>query len=412
MPGWGNAVIGAAVVLLPGTFAWFGTRALLRSAAEPLLEERLQDYYRAFLSIVVLALVLTGALSALLPGLPAGWMVALEGLATFMGFFHTRRALFGETWGLPAYIFFHLRQTLAWAGFWLLLVFGPRLVASWPSSSDRWLAAYGMGTALLLWAVFSRFLFCALLGARPLRAPELAARFAEIAARSRVQPPLVYEVAPRGGNWSNAVALPGSGACVLLGRSLLEALAADEAAALFAHEVAHLELYGERRLRRAVLRWITPVGVVACAFAARFPSTSSSGVAFWGWCALVVLAYRAVRSRKNWEAAADRRGAELCGDAQQLARGLAKLHALARLPRRWAPDADRQASHPSLADRVAALAEVAGTSEPEGAAAAEASAPERAAANGFRAIHLAVRKILVVVVMIIGFVAIWTVLHR
>ena len=64
------------------------------------------------------------------------------------------------------------------------------------------------------------------------------------------------------------------------------------------------------------------------------------------------------------EAESDRRAVELCGDGLALARALTKLHALARLPRRWPLEMERTASHPSLARRIQAIEAAAGIPSP------------------------------------------------
>src|SRR5262245_47721626 len=60
-------------------------------------------------------------------------------------------------------------------------------------------------------------------------------------------------------------------------------------------------------------------------------------------------------ARQKHEAESDVRAVELCGDAEALVRALVKIHALAHLPRRWALDFERHASHPSLARRIQAI---------------------------------------------------------
>ena len=49
------------------------------------------------------------------------------------------------------------------------------------------------------------------------------------------------------------------------------------------------------------------------------------------------------------------------GDSEALIRALTKLHAFARLPRRWDTEFERHATHPSLARRIQAIHAAAGT---------------------------------------------------
>src|SRR6266511_1973850 len=80
-----------------------------------------------------------------------------------------------------------------------------------------------------------------------------------------------------------------------------------------------------------------------------------------GWT-FMLLAFLALHSagRRAHEADSDRRAVALCGDADALGRALAKVHALSQLPRRWSAEAERSATHPSLARRIQAIRAEAG----------------------------------------------------
>ena len=63
---------------------------------------------------------------------------------------------------------------------------------------------------------------------------------------------------------------------------------------------------------------------------------------------------RAAKSQQH-ETESDLRAAALCGDPEALVRGLVKLHLHARIPRRYAVDVERAATHPSLVRRIQAI---------------------------------------------------------
>jgi Zn-dependent protease with chaperone function len=91
-------------------------------------------------------------------------------------------------------------------------------------------------------------IFRAIIGARRLDRSDLQPAFDEILARSRARAPGLYHAGPRGGRWVSALALPlVHGSSVLMSDTLLDLFERDEIAAIFAHEVAHLEHFDRRR---------------------------------------------------------------------------------------------------------------------------------------------------------------------
>lgn len=86
--------------------------------------------------------------------------------------------------------------------------------------------------------------------------------------------------------------------------------------------------------------------------AAREVSGPATFALFFG---LVVAWFLQQSSHRPQESACDRRAAELCGDPETLVRALGRLHAMALMPRRLAPEDEVSTSHPSLASRVAAI---------------------------------------------------------
>jgi len=269
----------------------------------------------------------------------------------------TRRALFGETWSLVGYLDWSVRLFVAWAGFWTLLAWAPYLV----DAADRywWIATGVLVVALAAWQRWYPQMFLRTIRARPLDPASLSTEFASgvrrVLAASRAATPLLWRVGPPGGVVANALALPSaSGSSVLFSETLLEALTPSEATAIFAHEVAHLEHYDRHRLRRMTVVTLT---LIACAvasapLAARLaPGRIWIAIALWPIAVVLAMALRGRHSQHN-ETASDRRAIQLCGDAQALASALVKLHALARVPRRWSPEMQQRASHPSLAKRL------------------------------------------------------------
>ena len=83
-------------------------------------------------------------------------------------------------------------------------------------------------------------------------------------------------------------------------------------------------------------------------------------VPLWAVPLAVALGIRA-RDRQQHETASDLRAAALTGQPEALVRALAKLHFIARVPRRWDWEIERHATHPSLARRIQGIRAAAGT---------------------------------------------------
>ena len=352
-----SAALALVVALLPGVAAWWTGRRLVPLRDDPALPERLMTRRTRLAQAVGLCWVV----QLFLPG-GGVWMIAPGAVALLAGSFPARRALFDETWGLAGYLVWSLRLALASLGFWLLLAAAPT-VAQWAGGSG--LAMGGMAAGLLAWGFWFVPIFLAIVGARPLERPDLAAAFADILARSRAAPPRLCRAGPRGGRWVSALALPSArGSAVLLSDTLLDLFDREELTAVFAHEVAHLEHFDRRRcLWMLLAQWLLVVaGAVALPLAthALDPGTRGWIPGLWFLVMWLGLALRLAR-RQAHEAESDRRAVELCRDGEALARALTRLHALARLPRRWPVELERTASHPSLARRIQAIRKAAGT---------------------------------------------------
>jgi hypothetical protein len=155
----GSSFVAFAVVLLPGIAAWWTGRRLIPLRDNPALPERLM----ARRTRLAQAAGICWAGQLILPG-GSLWMLAPGLLALLTGSFASRRALFGETWGLGPYLAWVLRLGVASVGFWTLLAAAPALV-EWAGGS--WLAMGVLTAVLLAWSVWFAAIFRATIGARP-----------------------------------------------------------------------------------------------------------------------------------------------------------------------------------------------------------------------------------------------------
>ena len=89
---------------------------------------------------------------------------------------------------------------------------------------------------------------------------------------------------------------------------------------------------------------------------------SAGWLACAAWPVVVVISMAAlVQDRQKHETASDLRAIALTGNPEALVRALVKLHAMARVPRRWDADLERHHSHPSLKRRIQDIRAAAGT---------------------------------------------------
>jgi Zn-dependent protease with chaperone function len=356
-----SSAILALLAVMPGAIVWWSGRQLAPRLDDPVLPERLAVSRRQHGIVFVVTLALLGTFAPW--SLP--WTVPLAVAAITAGGYPLRRVLYQETWSLATCLWFVGRISVGLFAFWGLLAALP-LLAQRAGSAD-WLVGAGLGSVLLLWNARHADILRFLVRARPLEDGNGAARFRELATRCTVGLPR-FEVVPLGGGViANAFALPSLQVpSVLFTETLLERLEDDEAAAICAHELAHLEHYNHRLLRR--LNAVTVALIVMGASIA--PVSRSLNLDISSWLAPVWLGLFAIapalraRDRQRQESVCDARAVTLIGDPDPLVRALTKLYLIARVPRRVDSRAERYDTHPSLARRIRDIRGAAGAAPP------------------------------------------------
>ena len=356
----GRTALTVLIALAPALIAWLADRRLLARHDDPALPELIASRRRANIRAIGIAI----GVMVVLGGADAAWGIPLLITALAAAAYPVRTRLLGETWGFGRYLWYAGLSFIGGFGFWIALSYAPILVQQsidalgagrWP-----WIVATAVVVAavLLAWEHWYPRLWLWTHDARPLVDPVLTPRFAEVVRRAGTVAPAVYRVGPQGSRFVNAMALPSvTRPAVAMGDALLELLDADEATAIFAHEVAHFDHFTPRRVRRSQL--INQLLIVASVTLPLVGALRGGGWTEWiGWVwpliVLGALLQRAARSQQH-ETESDLRAAQLCGDPEALVRGLMTLHVHARIPRRYAVDVERAASHPSLVRRIQAI---------------------------------------------------------
>jgi len=352
LPPWAAALL----ALIPGATALWWGRAAAAGAADAARAERLAAARKR-----------TGPIFGFCTGLlvvtavdDAAWTLPLLVLARMVAGYYVRRTVYGETWSLLAYLSFYLRLIVAMFGYWLLLAVAPGLVASWPA--HPWLAGTLLMAVFWTWSEFYSPAFRFVLRARPIAPVDLLTRFQSLADACALPPVAFVEIPTGGGMIANAVALPSirRPAAAFTSR-LLEELTADEAVAICAHEVAHLEHYRPRIRLIAIAGHL--LSAAGCFLVPAMPWLASDWYISWVPLLFVGMLLRAKKRQAN-ETASDLRALALTGNADALISALTKLHALSHIARRWDPEAEAHATHPSLARRIQAIRAAAGAPHP------------------------------------------------
>jgi Zn-dependent protease with chaperone function len=347
----------ALIAILPGLTSWWFGRRLRTLADDPILPERLTSYQRRNGFVLVLA---AGTITVL-SSASLVWTLPLVFVATYAGAFPLRQVLFAETWSLAAYLWFFTRLYAGLFGFWFVLAAVPALASA--AGGAGWLAAVLLACALLVWndryAAFVRI--C--LRTRPLDEGPFLDRCRQLAAACSLPATRFERIDLHGGVIANALALPSRrGSSVLYTDTLLARLDSDEAAAICAHELGHLEHYHPQRLRRLHLISMA-LTVLAAAWTPAFRlmgMTSGWTTAAWLGVLTAALVVRA-RDKQRQETACDAKAVALVG-AEPTISALTRLYTIARIPRRVDVQQDRSGTHPSLARRIRDIRKAAGSS--------------------------------------------------
>ena len=371
----GRSLLLLLFCLVPAALSWLSRRSLVARRDDAVLPERLialgrRDWVATWAACS--AVVVIGRISDLL------WAVPIVVVTLIAAGYPLRRALFDERWSLVEYVVTMLRLMFAVWGLWIAIALSPFLARA--AGSLDWLSAIALTALLLAWSRRWPEIFRWCVRAVPLTDAPLLNRFSTIAAASTAPPPRFEVVDLRGGAIVNAVALASRRvSSVIYTDALLRLLDADEAAAITAHEVAHLEHFDEARLRRLsqVTSALIVLGGCIALLPRLIPELSVLMLAVvWSMPFVMALAWMA-RDRQQNETKSDLRAVELTGDADALIRALTKLHAFALVPRRWDTQTEHVASHPSLARRIRAIREASGVS-----GAIEIPEPETIAGSG------------------------------
>lgn len=368
-------LVPALVALVPAGVIWWRGRGLTRLLDDPALPERLlagRNVHGAAVGVSLMLLVLNWPRTT-------AWTLPLLFVARMIAGYPARRLVFQETWSLGGYSLFFARLIVAVLGFWILLAITPAL--SHAAGPYGWATAGALAAVLIAWSARYADAVCALLSARPIDDPAVAARLAQLVAASGIQAPRFAQVEMRGGVFANAMALPSlRRSAVVFTDTVLSRLDVDEVIAIAAHEVAHLEHYNRRRLQRASLMNVALIAAATFALAVERLLPALTTIVVYAWPALLFVALIArARHRQRHETESDLRAVALTGDPEALVRALTKIHAIARVPRRWDAQFERHATHPSLARRIKAIREAAGSPPAVLGAAAAFHAPDGSA---------------------------------
>jgi Zn-dependent protease with chaperone function len=348
--------LSVSILAVPALVRWLQGRRLVRQLDDPAFPELRLAAGQRLIGVVAVCLV---------AGLVLGpRFVALKLLVATVALFAadhaSRKVIFCETRGVLAYLSHSMRFTLAMFGVWFLLALTPAVVlAAGPAGA---VAAILLAVSSALWVHFGGHVFPALLRAASLDRPEVQPLLDRIIGLARCPRPVVLQADAPGGYWVNAFAIPSlHQPGVLFTTDLLRASTPAEIAAIFAHEIAHLEWYTRRRVLQRDLTVLLLSAIASTTVLWAGPGSAVTPALIWIWPLMCIILFVAAQSRQQaLEHQSDLRALELTGDAEALVSSLTKIHHLLRLPRRWQGDMQAKQSHPSLAARLRAIREAAG----------------------------------------------------
>lgn len=346
----------AVLALLPAAFRLRRGQALVGDLEHPAFAEKLLTG-RTLLAVVFVSVA---AIEVVFWPRRSVLMLPLQ-LLTFMAAgWPLRRAMLGERWSVGAYLWFYVRMVVAIYGFWILLMVTPWLAH--PDGLPAWAAPAGLALVLLVWNARYADVMRVILRMRPVTTPSLVTQFGAVVAKTTVPNPSVEYVDVGGGVFANAIALPSRARPgVGFTSTVLERFDEDEVVAIFAHEIAHLEHLNDAYLKK--YQWAGWAIVLAAAGLTPLIDAVAPRLApatyLWPFLVLMYVAVLTQR-RQQHETESDLRAVALTGNPDALMRGLIKLHAMAKMPRRLDPNVEVVASHPSLARRIQAIREASG----------------------------------------------------
>ncbi|HJW93546.1 MAG TPA: M48 family metalloprotease [Thermoanaerobaculia bacterium] len=322
---------------LPGLVIYLLNARLLRAIDEPSFDERLWRHRRRYAQLAGVSVILLGVFAWRWTPLT----LPILSFSCWAGIYPMQRRAFAEERTLGEYLLACARLAFGVTLFWVVVTFEPLIVGT--VGIDNWGWVLG---ALIFWLFIYRSQLLWALHAEPM-ADE---RFQAIAEKVGLSP-TVYRFGSPKSSFINAFALPDSKRpSVLTSRAMLRHLDADEASAIFAHEVAHLEMSTAARKRMAgrIFMAVIIIGAI-------LPSLLNDALfAEIVWLVAISIGTLLRRSRRQQrETQCDLRAIELCGDPQALIRALTKTHRLGRIPARWDRRYAKRATHPSLEQRVA-----------------------------------------------------------
>jgi Zn-dependent protease with chaperone function len=340
-----------AFILVPGVFAWWSGRRLLAHRDDAALAERLLARAQHTQRVTLLSSIVLPFAAG-----PYFWLAVVGVLVgLWIGDYPSRRVLLDERWTLGTYLGWQLRFHAAWLGFWLALMLAPTAIEA--AGAWRWPAAATLALVLGVWTMRYADVFVWLVRARGrLMRPE----WQSIVDRSHAARPRLFQMPVPGGRFVNAFAFPSPSApSVMFTEPALELLSPREQAAVFAHEVAHLEHYDRRRchLAAAVTGALTGVGTLGAALVLQY-LPAGPFIPLWSLLLIFVFLLKTTRHKAH-ETASDLRALELAEDPEALVSGLTKLTIAGQMPRRFSAELEHGASHPSLARRLHAIRRVA-----------------------------------------------------
>jgi Zn-dependent protease with chaperone function len=344
------------VALVPGIAAWWTGRPLVRLTDDPALPELLWARRQRGNKIVVGSIVVI----VLIGGYGAFWGLPLLLAGLVVGGHPLRRALGINVGGIHQQLWYSAKSVVGGLGFWILLVTTPQIVVALDPRRHVW--SLGIVAAIVVvlfaWEHWSPRIWLWFHDAEPLAGESVLQHIAVVTERSGMAQPAVLKIGGAGTRLMNAFAFPHvHHPAIGMGNALVELLEPDEVAAIYAHELSHIEQYSPRRARRAHL--VTRALILAAVALPLGLLWFAPSLIQWTWIAWLVVFTVALFARgrhtKHDETTSDLRAAALCGDAETVVRALIKVHVHGFIPRRWAVDFERGATHPSLARRIQSL---------------------------------------------------------